>query len=90
MERGEEQDEVGAGGPQDAAAGAVIDDELLGEDRDADRGADGPEVVDRAAEPVRLAQDRDRDGAAGRVGTGAGHEVVAGCRRSRRPTARHA
>ena len=43
-----------------------------------DRGPDRPQVVDRAAEPVRLAQDRDRRRAAGLVGAGARDDVVVG------------
>ena len=53
----------------------------------ADGRPDGPQVVDGAAEPVGLAEDRDRRRAAGLVGAGAGDDVVVGRRRSRRRTA---
>ena len=56
---------------------ALLDDELLGQDRHARRRRGRPQVVDRAAEPVRLAQDRDRGRAAGLVGPGPGDDVVA-------------
>ncbi len=69
---------------------AVVDDELLGEDRDRDGRANGAQVVDRAAEPVRLAQDRDRGRPAGLVGAGPGDDVIAASRRSGRPMARRA
>jgi hypothetical protein len=35
---------------------APIDHELLGQHRQADRGPHRPQVIERAAEPVRLAQ----------------------------------
>ena len=56
---------------------ALIDDELLGEDRDRHRGPDRAQVVDRAAEPVRLAQDRDRRRPAGLVRACPGDDVLA-------------
>ena len=77
MEDREQQDEVGAGGAQHRQLD-LLDDELLGQDRDGDRRPHRPQVVDRAAEPVRLAQDRDRRRAAGLVGAGPGDDVVAG------------
>ena len=49
---------------------ALIDDELFGEDRELDRDPDCPEIGHRAAEPMRLAEDRDRGSAAGLVGAG--------------------
>ena len=66
---------------------ARVDDELLGEDRDRHRRADRAQVVDRAAEPVRLAQDRDGGGAAGLVGAGTGDDVLAVGRDAARRTA---
>ena len=75
VEDREQQHEVGAGGAEEVELPG-IDDEVLGEDRDGDRGTDRAQVVDRAAEPVRLAQDRDRRGAAGGVRAGAGDDVV--------------
>ena len=48
-----------------------IDDELLGKHRDRDGGTDRTQVVEGAAEPVRLAQDRDRRRAARLVCAGA-------------------
>ena len=59
VEAGQQQDEVRPGRPQQGQL-ARIDDELLGQDRDADGRPHRAQVVDRAAEPVRLAQDRDR------------------------------
>ena len=58
VEARQEQDEVRAGRAQHRELD-LLDDELLGEDRDADRGAHGPQVRDRTAEPVGLAQHRD-------------------------------
>ena len=74
---GEEQDHVGAGGAQDGEL-ALVDDELLGEDRERDRGPDRAQVGDRAAEPVRLAQDGDGARAAGLVGSGQGDRIGVG------------
>src|SRR6185503_19761911 len=68
MEYGQEQDEVRASGAEMRELD-VLDDELLGEDRDADGSPNGPQVVDRATEPVRLAQHGDRGGATGLVRT---------------------
>ena len=66
-----------------------LDDELLGQDRHATAARTAPQVVDRAAEPVRLAQHRDRRRAAGLVGAGARDDVLVGGRdpagRRRRP-----
>ena len=53
-----------------------LDHELLGEDRDGDRRSDGSQIVDRAAEPMGLAQDGDRDRAAGFVGPGPRDDVL--------------
>ena len=75
VEHGEQEHEVGAGPPEQLELSRV-DDELLGEDRHGHGRPDGPQVVHGAAEPVRLAQDGDRGGAAGRVGACAGHRVV--------------
>ena len=55
---------------------ARLDDEVLGQDRHGDRRADRAQVVDRAAEPVRLAQHRDRRCAARLVRPGPGDDVV--------------
>ena len=85
----QQQHGVGAGRPQQLEL-ARVDDELLGQDRDGDGGADGPQVVDRPTEPVRLAQDRDRRRAAGLIGASAGDDVLAAHRRSARPRARRA
>ena len=85
------EDEHGVGtGRSQLLELAVVDDELLGEDRDRDGRANGAQVVDRAAEPVRLAQDRDRGRPAGLVGAGPGDDVIAASRRSGRPMARRA
>ena len=75
MEHGQEQDEVRAGRPQVGQLD-VLDDEVLGEDRDRDGGSHPAQVVDGAAEPVRLAQDGDRAGTAGLVGPGPGDDVL--------------
>ena len=75
MQDGQQQDEVRAGGPQHRQLD-VLDDEVLGQDRDGDRRPDRPQVVHRPAEPVRLAQDGDRGGAAGLVGPGARDDVL--------------
>ncbi len=56
MEHREEEDRVGAGRPEEREL-ARVDDELLGQDGDGHRGADGRQVGHRATEPVRLAQD---------------------------------
>ena len=45
------------------------------------------EILERAAEPVRLAEHGDRRSAAGLVGAGPGDDVVGRRRRSRQPTA---
>src|SRR5439155_1670700 len=64
--------------PASAASNpAALDDELLRQDRDGNGRPDRSEVVDRAAEPVRLAQDRDRGRAAGFVSSGSGDDVLA-------------
>ncbi len=76
VEDRQEEHEVRPGGAQDGQL-ALVDDELLGQDRHADGRADRPQVLEGAAEPVRLAQDRDRDRAAGLVGPCPGDEVVA-------------
>ncbi len=75
MEDREEQHEVRAGRPEMGQLDR-LDDELLGQDGDRDRGPDRAEVVDRAAEPVRLAQDGDRDGATGLVRASPGDDVL--------------
>jgi hypothetical protein len=67
MEDRKKEDQVGAGCPQVRQLDR-FDDEFLGEHGDRDGGPNGTEVVDRATEPVRLAQDRDRGRAAGFVG----------------------
>ena len=75
MEDGEEEHEIRAGR---AEMGQLdrFDDELLGQDRDRDGSPNGPQVVDRAAEPVRLAQHGDRDRAPGLVGPRPGDDVL--------------
>ena len=82
VEHGQQQDEVGPGGPEELELPG-IDDELLGEDRDGDRRADGAQVVHGAAEPVRLAQDGDGRGTARGVRPSPGDGVVAGGDRAR-------
>ena len=77
MEDGQQQHEVRAGGAQHRQLD-VLDDEVLGQDRDGDRGADRAQVVHRPAEPVRLAQDGDGRGTAGLVGPGARDDVLVG------------
>ena len=85
VEDGEQEHEVGPGSPEEVELPG-IDDELLREDRDGDGGADGPEVVHGAPEPVRLAEDGDGRRAARGVGAGARDGVVRGGDRAR-PTA---
>jgi hypothetical protein len=79
MERREEQDEIGAGGPQERQL-TLVHDELLGQDGDAHGRTHGAQVGYRAAEPVGLAEDGDRGGPA--AGTARSHDVV---RRRDRP-----
>ena len=75
MEAGEQQDEIGTGRPQHRELD-LLDDELLGEDRDRDGRAHGAKVRHRATEPVRLAQDRDDGRAARFVGARATDDVL--------------
>ncbi len=75
MEHREQEHEIGAGRAKHRQL-AFVDDELLGEDRNADHGPDRSQVVDRPAEPVGLAQDGDRCRAAGLVRPGARDQVV--------------
>ena len=75
VEDGEQQHEIGAGGAKQRQLD-VVDHEVLGEDRDRDRSPHRAQVVDRATEPVRLAQHRDRRRAAGLVGPGPGDDVL--------------
>ena len=89
VEDREQQHEVGAGGAEQRQLD-LLDHEVLGQDRDRDRGPDRAQVVDRAAEPVRLAQDRDRRRAAGLVGAGPRDDVLVRRPRSARRTARRA
>ncbi len=79
MEDRQQQDEIRTGG---AKRGELdrLHHEVLGEHRDGNRRSDRPQVVHRSAEPVRLAQDRDRGRATGFVGAGTGHDVVIGRR----------
>ena len=77
VQDGEQQDEVSARRPEQRQLD-LLDHELLGQDREGDGRPDRAQVVERAAEPVRLAQDRDRGGATRLVGSGASDEVVAG------------
>ena len=65
-----------------------VDDELLGQHRDGDRGADRAKVLDRPAEPMRLAQHRDRGRATRLVGPRPRDQVLVAPPRSARPTAR--
>jgi hypothetical protein len=76
VEDGEEEDEIGAGRAEELELPGV-DDELLGEDRDAHRGTHARQFVDRAAEPVGLAEHGDGCGAATDVGVRTGQLVVA-------------
>ena len=89
VEHGEQEDDVRAGRPQERQL-ARVDDELLGQDREGHRRADGPQVLDRAAEPVRLAEHRDRRRPAGRVRAGPGDGIVVGGGDRAPPTARSA
>ncbi len=75
MEDGEQEHEIRAGRPEVGQLDR-FDDELLGQDRDRDGRPNGPQVVDRAAEPVRLAQHGDGDRASGLVGPSPGHDVL--------------
>ena len=79
MEDREQQDEIGAGGAKERQLD-LVDHEVLGEDRDRDRGPHGAQVVDRATEPVRLAQHGDRGRPTGLVGARPGDDVLAGGR----------
>jgi hypothetical protein len=54
MEDRQQEDDVGTRGAHHRYLPRV-DDEFLGQDRDGNGGADAPQVVDRTAEPVRLA-----------------------------------
>ncbi len=54
LEDREEEHGIGAGGAEHIEL-AGVDDELLRQHRHADRGVDGGEIVDGAAEPMRLA-----------------------------------
>ena len=85
MEHSKEQDEIRAGRAKMRQLDR-LDDELLGEDRDRDRRPDRSEVVDRAAEPVGLAQDGDRRRAARLVGSSPGDDVLVGAGDRARPT----
>ena len=89
MEHGEQQDEVRAGRPEQRQLD-LLDHELLGQDRDGDRRPDRPQVVERAAEPVRLAQDRDRRGRRRPRRPGRARRGRRRRRRSGRPTATRA
>ena len=77
MEDREQEDQVRAGGAEDRQLD-LLDHEVLGQDRDGDGCAHGAQVLDRAAEPVRLAQDRDGRRATGFVGARAGDDVLVG------------
>ena len=76
MEDREEQHEIGTSRPQHRELD-LVDDELLGQHRDPNGRPDRAQVVDRPAEPVRLAQHRDRRGTARGIGTRAPDDVVA-------------
>ena len=75
MEDGQEEDKVRSGRSEHPELD-LLDDEVLGKDGYGDRRADRPEVVDRAAEPVRFAQDRDRRCTTGLVRTRPGDDVL--------------
>ena len=75
MQDGEQQDRVCAGAAELVEL-ARIDHELLREHRDRDVGAHGGEILDRSAEPVRLAEHRDRRCSARRVRASPGEDVV--------------
>ena len=75
VEDREQQHEVGARGAEERQLD-LVDHEVLGEDRDRDRGPHRAQVVDRATEPMRLAQHGDRRRAAGLVGAGPRDDVL--------------
>ena len=75
MQAGQEQDRVRPGRPEQGQL-AWIDHELLGQHWHADRGPDPAQVINRAAEPVRLTQDRDHRRATRRIGSSAGNRIV--------------
>ena len=79
MERGQQQDRVRAGRAEQRQL-ARIDHELLGQDRQARGGTGGGQVLERAAEPVRLDEHGDHRRAAGLVGACPGRR-----RRGRHP-----
>src|SRR6185369_10430698 len=64
----DEEDEVGAACPRLPQL-VARDDEVLAQHRDVDRGADGVEVLERAAEATLLGEDAD-DGSAARLVVG--------------------
>ena len=80
VEDREQQDEVGAGGAQHAASWRASTTNSLARTGIDDRGADRAQVVDRTAEPVRLAQDGDRGRATGLVGARPRDDVLVGRR----------
>ena len=80
----EQQDHVGAGRSQDRQLPRV-DHELLGQDRQRGRGAGGPQVIERAAEPVGLDEHGDDRRTARLVGTRAVGDVEVCHRRAARP-----
>jgi hypothetical protein len=81
VERRDEQHEIRPGGAEELQL-ARLDHEVLGQDREGDGGPDRAQVVDRAAEPVRLTQHGDGRRAAALVGPGEGDGVeVAGGKR---------
>src|SRR5687768_16294392 len=75
VEHRKQEHRVGARGPQELQL-PRDDDELLGQHGHADGPANELEILHRAAEPVWLAQDRDRGGAAGLVGPRPHHDVL--------------
>ena len=77
MEDRQQEDQVRAGGAEDRELD-LLDHEVLGQDRDGDGRAHGTQVLDRAAEPVRLAQDGDGRRTTGFVGERAGDDVLVG------------
>ena len=84
VQRGQQQDRVGARRPQLRQL-PWIDHELLGQHRQGHRLADGPQIVQRAAEVPSLTEHRDGRCTARGVGTGLGRDVEA---RRREPAGR--
>ena len=73
----EQEDDVSAGRTKERQLDRV-DHEILGQDRDGDRCPNRTKVLDRAAEPMRLAQHGDRRRAPRFVGAGPRDDVFPG------------